>query len=345
MHYSLTFLITSGLLLFSTYLLWNLLEPMVWAVILAYMTWPLYRRLTALLGGSRELAALMIPGLFLILLMSPLAGLGLLLQREWLQFFEALSVWLNQEPSLPTWLTHIPLLGSQLEFLLEPFGTMQSLARHYAIPWLRQTSGQALSMLEGIGWGMARVGFSLFVLFFCYRDGPQITGEISTACRRFLGEKTRVYGAVIVSTTKAVAYGIVLTAAGQALVATLGYWAVGLQSPLLLGLLTFVVGFIPFGVALVWGTASLYLLVTGHVWAASALFLWGMLVVSWVDNVIRPWVISQNTRIPFLLVVLGILGGLTRFGFIGLFVGPVILNLGLTAWQEWMAEELSRKEG
>lgn len=343
-RYSASLFAGSGLLLLSIYLLWHLLEPMLWAVILAYVTWPLYTRLTTLLGGHRQLSALLIPAIFLLVLISPLAGLGLLLQREWLQFYEELSTWLNQEPSLPPWLTNIPLLGSQLEFLLEPFASMRSLAKHYAIPWLRQTSSQVIPMLEGIGWGMARVGMTLFILFFCYRDGIRVSDEIKKASLRIFGQKMQVYGTVIESTTRAVTYGIVFTAAGQSLVAALGYWAAGLKSPLLLGLLTFALGFIPFGVVLVWGSASVYLLLTGNTWGAAILCLWGMLVVSWVDNLIRPWVISQNTRIPFLLVILGILGGLTRFGFIGLFVGPVILNLAMTAWQEWNANDHSTGE-
>jgi predicted PurR-regulated permease PerM len=86
----------------------------------------------------------------------------------------------------------------------------------------------------------------------------------------------------------------------------------------------------------VWVSASLWLVFHGGQWAGFGLFLWGALVVSWVDNLVRPLVISRTTRIPFVLVMLGVLGGLTSFGFIGLFVGPVILAIGLAVWREWL---------
>jgi predicted PurR-regulated permease PerM len=78
------------------------------------------------------------------------------------------------------------------------------------------------------------------------------------------------------------------------------------------------------------------LLIHGETWAGISLLLWGTLVVSWVDNIIRPLVISSSTRIPFVLVMFGVLGGLAAFGFIGLFTGPVILAMALALWREWL---------
>lgn len=337
MPYSVFAIAGLGLFSLTIYIIWNILEPILWAIILVYASWPLHTRLTSLLGGRMELSALVILGCLLVILLIPLASIGLLLQKEWWQFFEGLSEWLSRQPQAPDWLRTIPVINQQIELILAPFETIQSLARHYAIPWLRQASGEIMSLVEGIGWVIARMSLTLFVMFFCYRDGIHIAEKARTGLILIFGQKILDYCAIVESTIIAVVYGIVLTAVGQSMVATLGYLAVGLKAPLLLGLLTLLLGIIPFGVAVVWLSASVSLLLDGNTWAATGLFLWGALVVSWVDNVIRPWVISQNTRLPFLLVALGILGGLTQCGLIGLFIGPVILNVSLTAWNNWLS--------
>ena len=325
-----------ALCLLTLHLLWPLLEPMLWAIILVYVSWPLHNGLTRWLGGRRSWSALLIPVGILLMLLIPLASGVFLLQREWVQLYADLPAWLDRPLEVPYWLTEIPLLGQQLTFLFTPFETMQGLVRHYGVPWFKQAGGQFMTMLEGVGFGMARGGLTLFIMFFLYRDGQTVAASVKQTLTRLLGPETSDYCAVVESTTRAVVYGIVLTAAGQALVATLGYVATGLKVPLLLGLLTFLLGLIPFGVVVVWLSASLSLLLDGQTWAALGLFLWGALVVSWIDNLIRPWVISQNVRIPFLLIVLGIVGGFLQYGFPGLFTGPVILNLGLTAWNRFM---------
>jgi predicted PurR-regulated permease PerM len=93
---------------------------------------------------------------------------------------------------------------------------------------------------------------------------------------------------------------------------------------------------IPFGAPLVWGSLGIWLLLTGKVGDGVTLLLWGLLVVSWVDNIVRPLVISSATRMPFLLVVFGVLGGVLAFGLVGLFIGPVVLAVALALWREWL---------
>jgi predicted PurR-regulated permease PerM len=80
------------------------------------------------------------------------------------------------------------------------------------------------------------------------------------------------------------------------------------------------------------------MLVTGNIWSGIGLLLWGVLLVSWMDNIVRPLVISNATRMPFLLVVFGVLGGVLAFGLVGLFIGPVLLAVSLAIWREWLEE-------
>ena len=140
-------------------------------------------------------------------------------------------------------------------------------------------------------------------------------------------------------------YGLVFAALAQGGMAGIGYWAAGLKAPLLLAVFTTLIALlpIPFGTPLVWASIGLWLLLTGHPLPGIGLLLWGTLVVSWVDNLVRPLVISGVTRIPFLLVIFGVLGGLANFGLIGLFLGPVILAISLAVWREWLEQHGERE--
>jgi predicted PurR-regulated permease PerM len=123
-------------------------------------------------------------------------------------------------------------------------------------------------------------------------------------------------------------------------VAGLGYWWFGVAAPVMMGAITAVVALIPFGTPFVWGSVGAWLIADGRLFDGIGLLLWGGLVVSWVDNLVRPLVISNATRIPFLLVMFGVLGGLAAFGLVGLFLGPVILAVVMAVWREWIEESV-----
>jgi predicted PurR-regulated permease PerM len=118
----------------------------------------------------------------------------------------------------------------------------------------------------------------------------------------------------------------------------------GLDTPALLGALTALLALVPFGAPLVWGAAGLWLLATGELWAGIGLLLWGALIVSMIDNVIRPLAISSAARVPFFLVLLGVFGGLRAFGLVGLFLGPIVLTVMLAVWREWLEGRLQVAE-
>jgi predicted PurR-regulated permease PerM len=156
--------------------------------------------------------------------------------------------------------------------------------------------------------------------------------------RRFLGRRVDGYIVAIGNTTTAVLYGLVLTALAQGILAGLGYWFAGVRAPVLFGAFTALIALMPFGTPFVWGSLGAWLLFTGHTLEGIGLLLWGTLVVSSVDNLIRPLVISSATHIPFLLVMFGVIGGLAAFGLIGMFIGPVIVAVLLAVWREWLED-------
>jgi predicted PurR-regulated permease PerM len=194
-------------------------------------------------------------------------------------------------------------------------------------------------VIGGVGRNAAKFGLAVFALFFLYRHGDSVLAQFRGVATRWLGDAARGYIQAVGVTVRAVVFGIVLTALAQGLLAGLGYWVAGVAAPALWGVITALISLIPFVGPVVWIGLSLDLLAHGQTQAALGLFLWGALVVSWVDNLIRPLVISGPTRIPFLLVFLGVLGGLHAFGLIGLFLGPVLLAVSVAIWREWLGHK------
>ena len=176
---------------------------------------------------------------------------------------------------------------------------------------------------------------------FCFATASACWRSFANVATRWLGEATRGYIQAVGVTVRAVVFGIVLTALAQGVLAGLGYWVAGIPAPALWGVITALISLIPFIGPVVWIGLSLSLLAHGETQAALGLFMWGALVVSSVDNLIRPLVISGPTRIPLLLVFLGVLGGINAFGLIGLFLGPVLLAVSVAIWREWQVHKRS----
>jgi predicted PurR-regulated permease PerM len=161
---------------------------------------------------------------------------------------------------------------------------------------------------------------------------------VARALEQVLGPRVHNYLQAIGQTVKAVVYGLVLAATVQGVLVGIGYWVAGAGAPVFLAALTTVCGLIPFAVPVLLGGVILWLLVAGKTVAAIGLLVWGSLVVGWTDHIVRPFLISREAEIPFIVVIFGVLGGLAAFGLVGLFVGPVILAVLLAIWREWLAE-------
>lgn len=312
------------------------LASLAWAGILAYVTWPLHQRLRQRLPGRDTASAL---------LMTLGVAATLLLPLLWLMFTVAGDV-AAASAALKQVATHgLPALPAGVrgwpggEWIILQYQHVQ------ADPaWVRAQL-DALDLTDianlklvagGVGRNTAKFGLAVFALFFLYRRGDSVLAQVHSVATRWLGEAARGYLQAVGVTVRAVVFGIVLTALAQGMLAGLGYWVAGVAAPALWGVITALVSLIPFVGPVVWLGLSLNLLAHGETQAALGLFLWGALVVSWVDNLIRPLVISGPTRIPFLLVFLGVLGGLHAFGLIGLFLGPVLLAVSVAIWREWL---------
>lgn len=309
---------------------------LAWAGVLAYATWPLHQRLCRRLPGRDPLAAL---------LMTLGVAATLLLPLLWVMVTVVVDVAAASATLKQLALHGLPPLPPGVHAWPGGEWMVAQYQRVQADPaWVRAqvdalglTDAAQLKVLAGgVGRNAAKFGLAVFALFFLYRYGDSVLTQFRRVATRWLGEAARGYIQAVGVTVRAVVFGIVLTALAQGALAGLGYWVAGIDAPALWGAITALVSLIPFVGPVVWIGLSLGLLAHGETQAALGLFLWGALVVSWVDNLVRPLVISGPTRIPFLLVFLGVLGGLNAFGLIGLFLGPVLLAVSLAIWREWL---------
>jgi predicted PurR-regulated permease PerM len=320
-----------------------------WAVFVSYVAWPLHAWIRRRFEGRETLSALVTTALLGSVVLAPLIWLAVLLQSEVANLIGSLPEWLEQKPRLPDFVSDIPYFGNELQAVVDQFEDLQGLLKRHAPEWVRRFGAPLLGIMATLVQNATVLVMTLFTLFFLFRDGLQLAGQVRQVFTRVLGERLKGYFATIEAMVKAVLYGIVLAALAQGFLAGLGYWAVGVKAPIVLGIATTFIAMIPFGTPFAWGPISVWLLLQGETWAGIALALWGTLVISWIDNIIRPMVISSSTRIPFILVMFGVLGGLVSFGFIGLVLGPVILAMALAVWREWLQQvretELEEQDG
>lgn len=318
--------------------------PITWAGILAYTTWPMLLWLRRRCGGRESLAALAGTLLVAVILLAPLFSLVWLAQQELAAALAALRHFIAHPPELPSTLRGIPWLGDWLAlqrelWLADPNGVVSALKY-----WLAAHVGEAAELAGGLGRQLVEMLLMVLILFFFYQDGQRMVQQLRHVLTHFIGRRVHSYLAAAAATTRAVVYGIFFTALVQGSVAGLGYWVAGTPSPVVLTIVTTVFALIPFGTPLVWGSVGAWLAFQGETGAAIGIWLWGAAVVSQLDNVVRPIFISRVGAIPFLLVLFGIFGGILAFGFIGLFVGPIILAVAWAVWREWASQLTGQTE-
>src|SRR5262249_23041023 len=168
--------------------------------------------------------------------------------------------------------------------------------------------------------------------------GEAMSQRLAAGAGRLAGERGRHLIAVAAGTMRGVVYGILGTAIAQGVLAAVGFWIAGVPAAPLLGLATFFLSPVPVGPPLVWVPVAFWLFAQDHTAWGVFMLIWGTAVVSSVDNVIKPVIISYGSNLPFILVLLGVLGGVIAFGFIGVFLGPTLLAIGFALIQDWSEE-------
>ena len=321
--------------------LWTLhryLAALAWAAILSIAVWPLFQRTVRRWppGKHNVLLPALFTGAVAVIFLAPIVVVGFEAASELRNVFQALAQAQTQGIPAPDFLGHLPFGG-------------QAAAR-----WWQQNLGnpeQASALLEqargsAIGSGSREIGaelahrvvlfgFTLLTLFFLFCNGDNVNAQLLYASSRAFGSAGERIGRQMIASVHGTVAGLVLVGLGEGVIMGIAYVAVGVPHPTLFGLFTAVAAMVPFGAPVAFGAAAAVLLAQGSMIAAVIIAVLGMTVAFIADHFIRPVLIGGATRLPFLWVLLGILGGVETWGLVGLFLGPAIMAALILLWREW----------
>jgi predicted PurR-regulated permease PerM len=316
------------------------LSAVLWAAILAYSTWPLYRHLHATLPRFATLTAALMTVAVAAVIVVPFVVVGSELVENSAPVINAVRTALEQgPPAPPAWIAEVPVIGPDLvDYLAQAAKDGTSLASHLR-EWVGPAQSLILQAARTIGSGLLGLALSVFILFFLYRDGTLIADHLLMSLTRLGGPTAIRLLAVAGSTIRGVVYGILGTALAQGTLAAIGFRLMEIPGALFLGFVTFFFSFLPMGPPFVWVPVLLWLVLEERFAAAAFLAVWGFVVISGVDNLLKPYLISRAGSLPFILVLLGAFGGVLTFGLIGVFIGPILLALGYNLILEWGGAE------
>jgi predicted PurR-regulated permease PerM len=326
------------LLLLGLWTLRGFLPALAWAVVFAIAVWPMFARARARWGGGGH--NILVPGLFTIavalIFIVPLALIALQLGKEahgiihWVMAAEKSGI------PVPQFVADLPGIGPDAtRWWQRTLGDPGS-----AVELMKKVNrAELLTTGRNLGVQVARrltlFGFTLLTLFFIFRDGDRLTAQLRQASRRAFGPAGERVGLQMVASVHGTVDGLVLVGLAEGLLLGVTYALMGVPQPTVLGAVTAVAAMIPFGGPVAVGVAALFLLAKGSTLAAIVLFAIGLAVTFSADHFVRPVLIGGATRLPFVWVLLGILGGLEQWGLLGLFLGPATMAALILLWREW----------
>jgi predicted PurR-regulated permease PerM len=321
--------------------LWTLqgfLAALAWALIFAIAVWPLYRKARA--RCSRQWRGIVVPALFTVgialIFIVPLGLIALQLGRE----VHGLMHWMGDSQRTgipaPAFVVDVPVFGPEIadwwrNTIGDPGSAAELLRRVNRAELL--TTGRNLGV--EIAHRLALFGFTLLTLFFIFREGDTLAQQLRCASRRAFGPAGERVGLQVIASVHGTVDGLVLVGLGEGFVMGITYAVMGVPHATVLGTLTAIAAMIPFGGPVAVGLSALFLLFQGSTAAAIVLFAIGLAVTFSADHFIRPVLIGGATRLPFIWVLLGILGGLEVWGLLGLFLGPASMAALILLWREW----------
>ncbi len=334
---AITLLVAAGL-----YTLKDFLPALVWALVFAIALWPLRDRLrTRFPGRAGQWVPLGLVSGVLLVFVIPVAVVSVPLAED----AHASAEWVKRARQSgvppPAALASLPggnaLSQSWQRTLGQPGGVSQlaSKAAHGSLAGLARTAAQQVAHR------LVLVGFMLLTLFFLLRDGDDVVREVRSVSRRIWGDAGEAIGEQMVRSVRGTVDGLVFVGLGEGVVLGIAYAIAGVPHPTLFGLITALLAMIPFGAAVAIFVSAAVLLLSGSATGAVILVVFGLVLTFVADHFIRPALIGGATRLPFLWVLLGILGGVEAWGLVGLFVGPAIMAALMLIWQRVAAANIA----
>lgn len=312
---------------------WPFVSAILWAAVLCFATWPLYERAKRLTRGRKGLAAALMTVLAVMILVLPFAVVGFTFADDVARIAKRVNEYSREGvPPVPAWIERVPYLGSYWQALYEN----TDLAAQTLKKWVEKATPLLLGWSLALARGILQLALSVLIAFFFYRDGAVLVARLDEGILKIGGDRARHLLEVVGTTVKTVVYGLIGTALAQGIAAGVGFLIAGVPAPFLWALLTFFLSLIPAGPPLVWVPATIWLFAHGRIGWGIFMGIWGLVCISGIDNLARPILISRGVVLPFVLTLLGVMGGLIAFGFIGIFLGPVLLAAGFSLVQDYL---------
>ncbi|SFB36835.1 Predicted PurR-regulated permease PerM [Rhizobium sp. NFR07] len=324
------------------YFFHGFLVPVLAALVIGFASWPLYRELLRRTGGNTTIGATLAIIFILTFLIVPI-GVAISYTAEEVRQWIGWAVEVNKFGAPPpAWIGGLPWAGEWL-------GTQWT--THVGSPG---AIGELIQLVSGANIGniyravvaagngafhlLLTLLFMLIALFFVYRDGASFSRQIDSLGERILPGRWERISRVVPATISSTVTGMTLIAIGEGIVLGVAYWIAGVPSPVTLGVITGIMALIPGGAPLSFTLVSVYLVANGAYVAGIGLFVWGTVELFIVDKTLRPRLVGGPIKLPFLPTFFGLVGGVKTMGFLGLFIGPVLMALLVSIWREWIRE-------
>lgn len=313
------------------------IPSLIWASIIAISTFPLYRRWRHLFLKMDNLSSFLFTTLIALVIVAPLSWVATILVQESQLFINYLQVINREGSNPPEFIHHLPWIGPEIESYWNNNISQPGSVKH-VITDLRVSLTSASYYVKQVGANIVhrgvQLGFTLLCLFFFYRDGNVLSKQIHKIGERCLGHRWFRYANQLPSALRATVNGTIVVGMGVGLLMGACYAFVHFPAPTLLGIITAIAAMIPFVVPVVFLGVAFVLLANAQPLDAALVIVWGTIVMFIADHFVKPVLIGGATRLPFLAVLFGILGGIETLGVLGLFIGPVIMVLFITLWDE-----------
>jgi predicted PurR-regulated permease PerM len=315
----------------------------LWGAILCFSSWPLFTRLTAELGGRRTLAALLATLLLSAVIVAPVAILVSRITANTAEILEASRKLIHQGPlAPPAWVASVPIVGPRLAAGWSGLANDSAERLAAVAKWLPMVKDVVLGSARALAAGLVQILLSLLMVFLFYCDGEAAANRLNFAVNRIGGAEGIHLLGVAGTTIRAVLFGILGTALLQGVLAGVGFVVAGVPGAALLAFLIFVVAAFPGGPLVVAVFPVFWLYREGAIEWAIIIAIW-MLIVGNLDSVLRPLLIARGGGdMPLILVLFGVIGGAMAFGLIGLFLGPTLLAVGYSMFNEWSSDPAKR---
>ncbi|MCC8396662.1 AI-2E family transporter [Paraburkholderia sp. MMS20-SJTR3] len=326
-----------GLVLLALWVVRGFIVVVAWAGVVAIALWPLLHKVSnnRWFRGRTTLLATVFTLLIALLVVLPV-GLGI---AQALREAHELNDWFQSVRetgiAVPQFVERLPFGAQQITAWWQA-NLAQPLRDSAAMKGLHSPTVMSLGRHFGaraLHAGMV-FAFMLITLFVIFQAGPRLSGSLLKAARRGFGDSGADLVAHMATAVRGTVSGLVVVGVGEGVLIGIAYFVTGLPHAALLGLITAIAAMLPFCAPITFGLAALWLLAQGSLAAAIGLAVWGSVVVFVAEHFVRPVLIGNSTRLPFLLVLFGILGGAETFGLLGIFIGPALMTVLMVLWTD-----------